>query len=157
MVLGLAAMAVNRVSTSLVRYLGAEVSAKSTRGALRNTVRSGQGNEIVQPADAQRVFNTGLTPASVNVGEFDAARGYFENRGATPLAAKAMALVMADAAKARGISVMKLLDGSDKTSIKLLEAETYNYINQLRDGTSQLSGSAPTDNRKSVRARYLLA
>lgn len=150
-------MAVNRVSTSLVRYLGAEVSAKSTRGALRNTVRSGQGNEIVQPADAQRVFNTGLTPASVNVGEFDAARGYFENRGATPLAAKAMALVMADAAKARGISVMKLLDGSDKTSIKLLEAETYNYINQLRDGTSQLSGSAPTDNRKSVRARYLLA
>lgn len=150
-------MAVNRVSTSLVRYLGAEVSARSTRGSLRNTVKAGQGSEIVSPADAQRVFNTGLTPASVNVNEFTAARGYFENRGATPLAAKAMALVMVDSAKARGVSVMKLLDGSDTQKIKLLESETYNYINQLRDGTSQLSGSKAVDNRTSVRARYLLA
>lgn len=151
------AMAVNRVSTSLIRYLGAEVSPTSTRGALRNKIRDGQGIEIVQPADTQRVFNTGLTPASVNVSDFDAARGYFENRGATPLAAKAMALVMADIAKHNGVSVMKLVDDSDKQNIKLLEAETYRYINQLRDGTSQLSGSAPTDNKKSVRARYLLA
>lgn len=150
-------MAVNRVSTSLVRYLGAEVSATSTRGSLRNKVNAGQGTEIVSPADSQRVFNTGLTPASVNIGEFDAARGYFENRGTEPLAAKAMALVMADIAKAQGTTVMRLLDDSDKQSIKLLEAETYNYINQLRDGTSQLSGSTTTDNRKSVRARYLLA
>ncbi len=150
-------MAVNRVSTSLVRYLGAEVSATSTRGSLRNKVASGQGNEIVQPADAQRVFNTGLTPASVNIGDFDAARGYFENRGSEPLAAKAMALVMSDIAKKKGVSVMELLDGSDKQSIKLLEAETYRFINQLRDGTSQLSGSTTTDNNKSVRARYLLA
>lgn len=150
-------MAVNRVSTSLIRYLGAEVSATSTRGALRNKVSAGQGREIVNPADSQRVFNTGLTPASVNVDEFSAARGYFENRGATPLAAKAMALVMADIAKKQGQSVMKLVDDSDKQSIKLLESETYRYINQLRDGTSQLSGSTTTDNRKSVRARYLLA
>ena len=149
-------VAVNRVSTSLIRYLGAEVSATSTRGALRNKVRAGQGIEIVQPADSQRVFNSGLTPASVNVGDFEAARGYFENRGATPLAAKAMALVMADIAKNNGVSVMKLLDDSDKENIKLLESQTYTYINQLRDGTSQLSGSTTTDNRKSVRARYLL-
>lgn len=150
-------MAVNRISTSLVRYLGAEVSAKSTRGALRNTVKAGQGNEVVQPADTQRVFNTGLTPASVNINDFSAARGYFENRGATPLAAKAMALVMADIAKKEGVSVMKLVDDSNKQNIKLLEAETYRYINQLRDGTSQLSGSTATNNSKSVRARYLLA
>ena len=150
-------MAVNRVSTSLIRYLGAEVSAKSTRGALRNTVKAGQGSEIVQPADAQRVFNTDLTPASVNIDEFDAAKGYFENRGAAPLAAKAMALVMVDAAKAQGVSTMSLLDGSDKQKIKLLEAQAYNYINQLREGTTQLSGSKTTDNKTSVRARYLLA
>lgn len=136
--LGQTAMAVNRISTSLVRYLGAEVSAKSTRGALRNTVKAGQGTEIVQPADAQRVFNTGLTPASVKIGDFDAARGYFENRGATPLAAKAMALVMCDIAKKEGVSVMKLVDETDKQNIKLLESETYRYINQLRDGSSQL-------------------
>lgn len=150
-------MAVNRVSTSLIRYLGAEVSATSTRGALRNKVSSGQGSEIVSPADSQRVFNTGLTPASVNVDEFSAAKAYFENRGSTPQAAKAMALVMADIAKSQGLSVMKLVDDSNKQNIKLLESETYRFINQLRDGTSQLSGSTTTDNNKSVRARYLLA
>ena len=149
-------MAVNRVSTSLVRYLGAEVSARNTRGSLRNIVKSGQGSEIVSPADAPRASNLNLTNASVNIAEFDAARGYFENRGAAPLAAKSMALVMVDVAKAKSVSVMKLLDGSDTQSIKLLEADTYNYINQLRDGTSQLSGSNSTNNNTSVRARYLL-
>ena len=150
-------MAVNRVSTSLVRYLGAEVAATDERGSLRNQVTAGQGTEIVQPADAQRVFNTGLSAASVNVDEFSAARGYFENRGAEPLAAKAMALVMSDIAKKKGVSVMKLVDDSNKQNIELLESETYRFINQLRDGTSQLSGSTTTDNNKSVRARYLLA
>lgn len=150
-------MAVNRVSTSLVSYLGAEVSARQTRGSLRNVVKSGQGNEILQPADPERANNLNLVSASVKVSDFDAARGYFESRGAAPLAAKAMALVMVDAAKAQGVSTMSLLDGSDKQKIKLIEAEAYNYINQLREGTTQLSGSKPTNNRTSVRARYLLA
>jgi hypothetical protein len=150
-------MAVNRVSTSLVSYLGAEVSARNVRGGLRNIVKSGQGNEIVGPADTPRSSNLNLVNASVNIDEFDAAKGYFENRGAAPLAAKAMALVMVDAAKAQGVSTMSLLDGSDKQKIKLLEAQAYNYINQLREGTTQLSGSKTTDNKTSVRARYLLA
>jgi len=150
-------MAVNRVSTSLVRYLGAEVSAKTSRGSLRNVVRSGQGREIVRPADTIRASDLNLVNASVSVSQFDAARGYFENRGAEPLAAKAMALVMVDTAKAQGVSVMKLLDETNPQKIALLEAESYKYINQLRDGTSQLSGSKQTDNKKSVRARYLLA
>jgi hypothetical protein len=150
-------MAVNRVSTSLVNYLGAEVAAKTVRGAFSNTVKAGQGNEIVSPADTVRASNLNLVNASVNIGQFDAARGYFENRGAAPLAAKAMALVIVDAAKAQGVSVMKLLNGSNKQTIELLEKQTYNYINQLRDGTSQLAGSNRTNNNASVRARYLLA
>ena len=150
-------MAVNRISTSLVRFLGAEVSARSNNGSLANVVKEGQGTEIVSPAYTQRVFNTSLTPASVNVKEFDAALGFFENRGAEPLAAKAMALVMVDAAKSQGVPVMRLLDGSDTQQIALFEAQTFNLINQLRDGTSQLSGSKPTNNQTSVRSRFLLA
>ena len=150
-------MAANRTSTSLVRYLGAEVSARTSRGSLRNKVTAGQGREIVSPADSPRISNRNLAPASVKIADFDAAKGFFESRGAQPLAAKAMALVVVDAAKAQGVSAMSILDGSDTTSIKLLDSQTYNYINQLRDGTSQLSGSKPSDNRKSVRARYLLA
>jgi hypothetical protein len=149
-------VAVNRVSTSLVSYLGAEVSARNTRGGLRNTIKSGQGNEILAPADPGRASNKNLVNASVKIADFDAAKGYFESRGAAPLAAKAMALVLVDVAKAQGVSTMSLLDGSDKQKIKLIEAEAYNYINQLRETTTQLSGSKPTNN-KSVRARYLLA
>jgi len=150
-------MAVNRVSTSLIRYLGAEVSARNNNGSLSNLVKSGQGREIVQPADTERVFNSSLVPASVKISEFDAAFGYLQNKGAAPLAAKAMALVMVDAAKAQGVGVMSLLEQRDGNKLALLDAQTFNYINQLRDGSSQLSSSKTVDNRKSVRSRYLLA
>lgn len=150
-------VAANRISTSLVRYLGADVSARNINGRLSNIVKDGQGTEIVQPADAQRTFDTNLVPASINVGEFDAAQGFLLNRGAEPLAAKAMAVVFVDSARAQGVSVMSLLEGSNKEKIALLEAETYKFINQLRDGSSQLAGSKGVDNRTSVRSRYLLA
>lgn len=150
-------MTVNRVSTSLVRYLGADVSARNINGRLSNVVKNGQGTEIVQPADAQRTFSTNLVPASINVGEFDAARGFLQQRGAEPLAAKAMAVVFVDSARAQGVSVMSLLEGANADKIALLQAETYKFINQLRDGSSQLSGSREVDNRVSVRSRYLLA
>jgi len=150
-------MAANRISTNLVRYLGADLSARSNRGKLSNVVKDGQGREIVVPADAQRTFDTNLVPASINVGEFDAAQGYLQQRGAEPLAAKAMAVVMVDAARAQGVSVMALLEGSNTETLSLLEANTYRFINQLRDGTSQLSASRGVDNRTSVRSRYLLA
>ncbi len=150
-------MTVNRISTSLVRYLGAGVSARNVSGRLSNIVKDGQGTEIVQPADAQRTFNTNLVPASINVGEFHAARGFLQQRGAEPLAAKAMAVVFVDAARAQGVSVMSLLEGANEEKVALLQAQTYKFINQLRDESSQLSGSRSIDNRVSVRSRYLLA
>ena len=150
-------MAANRISTNLVRYLGADVAAKQNNGKLSNVVKDGQGNEIVRPADAQRTFDTNLVPASINVAEFDAAQGYLQQHGAEPLAAKAMAVVMVDAARAQGVSVMSLLEGSNTATLSLIEANTYKFINQLRDGTSQLEASKGVDNRTSVRSRYLLA
>lgn len=149
-------MAINRVSTELVRYLGAEVSARNINGKLANVVSRGQGNEIIRPADSQRMLSTSLSPASTKIADFDAALGYFENRGATPLAARTMALVMVDAAKAQGLNVMSILNNSNQATVELTEAKTFNYINQLRDGSSQLSTSKITDNKKSMRARYLL-
>ena len=67
-------MAANRISTNLVRYLGADVAARKNNGKLSNVVKDGQGSEIVRPADAQRQFDTDLVPASINVAEFDAAQ-----------------------------------------------------------------------------------
>ena len=150
-------MAVNRVSTSLVRYLGAEVSARNSSGSLSNLVKNGQGNELVQPADAQRVFNTDLTSASIKLSDYDAALGYLQNKGAEPLAAKAMAVVLVDSAKAQNVNVMSLIEQREGNKLALLEPKTFDYINQLRDGSSQLSSSKEIDNRKSVRSRYLLA
>ncbi|MHA1289547.1 MAG: hypothetical protein ACTSPB_19345 [Candidatus Thorarchaeota archaeon] len=150
-------MAANRISTNLVRYLGADVAARQNNGKLVNVVKDGQGSEIVRPADVQRTFDTNLVSASINIAEFDAAQGYLQQRGAEPLAAKTMAVVMVDAARAQGVSVMSLLEGSNTATLSLLEANTYKFINQLRDGTSQLAASKGVDNRTSVRSRYLLA
>ena len=149
-------MAVNRQSTSLVRFLGAEVSARQTNGKLANNVKSGLGGERTQPADYQRTANT-LEPDSINIADYQAALGHMQRLGAAPLAAKAMAMVMVDSAKAQGIGVMSLIDSSSTVEMALVSNTAYTYINQLRDSSSQLGASQDIDNSKSLRSRYLIA
>jgi len=149
-------MAANRTSTSLVRFLGAEVSARQSSGSLANTVKGGLGGEVAQPADTQRLANT-LTPASVKISDYQSALMHMQNSGAEPFAAKAMAMVLVDAAQAQGVGVMSLIKTTDVTKMALVSNSAYTYINQLRDGSSQLGGSQNIDNGKSLRSRYLLA
>lgn len=149
-------MVVNRSSTSLVRFLGAEVSARQSSGSLANVVKGGLGGEVAQPADTQRLANT-LAPASVKISEYQSALMHMQNQGAAPNAAKAMAMVMVDAAQAQGVGVMSLIKTNDVTKMGLVSNTAYAYINQLRDGSSQLGGSQSIDNSKSLRSRYLLA
>ena len=149
-------MVVNRTSTSLVRFLGAEVSARQTNGKLANNVKHGLGGERTLPADQQRKANT-LEPDSLNIADFQAAFAHIQRLGAEPLAAKAMAMVMVDSAKAQGVDVMSLIDSSNTTEMSLVSNTAYTYINQLRDGSSQLGASRVIDNNKSLRSRYLLA
>jgi hypothetical protein len=149
-------MTVNRVSTSLVRFFGAGVKAQQAGGKLSNLVSDGQGGETPMAADVQRFLTKGLTPASVNIHDYQSALGHLERLGASPLAAKAMALVFVDAAKAQGVSVMSLIESTNSSQLSLLSAETYKYINQLRDSTNQLSGSVAVDNSLSLRSRYLI-
>ena len=149
-------MAVNRTRTSLVRFLGAEVSARQTNGKLANNVKNGLGGERAQPADQQRTANT-LEPDSVKIADFQSALAHMQSLGAEPLAAKAMAMVLIDSAKAQGLPVMSLIDSTSTTELALVTNEAYTYINQLRDGSSQLGASQAIDNNKSLRSRYLLA
>ena len=149
-------MAVNRTSTSLVRFLGAEVSARKTNGSLANNVKGGLGGEVAQPADTQRLANN-LTPASIKISDYQAALMHMQKQGVAPNAAKAMAMVMVDAARAQGVGVMSLIETNNTTKMALVSSTTYTYMNQLRDGSSQLGGSQSIDNSKSLRSRYLLA
>lgn len=149
-------MAVNRQSTSLVRFLGAEVSARQTNGKLANNVKNGLGGERTLPADQQRTANT-LEPDSIKIADYQAALGHMQTLGAEPLTAKAMAMVMVDAAKAQGVGVMSLIDSSTTTEMALISNTAYTYINQLRDTSSQLGASEDIDNSKSLRSRYLIA
>ena len=80
-----------------------------------------------------------------------------QNQGVAPNAAKAMAMVLVDAAQAQGVGVMSLIKTTDTTKMALVSNTAYTYINQLRDGSSQLGGSQNIDNGKSLRSRYLLA
>lgn len=149
-------MAVNRQSTSLVRFLGAEVSARQTNGKLANNVKNGLGGERTLPADQQRTANT-LEPDSIKIADYQAALSHMQNLGAEPLTAKGMAMVMVDAAKAQSVSVMSLIDSSSTTEMALISNTAYTYINQLRDTSSQLGASEDIDNSKSLRSRYLIA
>jgi len=149
-------MTVNRQSTSLVRFLGAEVSARQTNGKLANNVVNGLGGERTQPADYQRTANT-LEPDSIKIADYQAALGHMQGLGAEPLTAKAMAMVMVDAAKAQGVGVMSLINSSSTEEMSLISNTAYTYINQLRDGSSQLSASQDIDNSESLRSRYLIA
>ena len=150
-------MASKRVSTQLVQFLGAEITARNTAGKLVNVVKDGLGGERTRQADSQRAGETNVEPASINISDFGAALAHMQRNGAEPLAAKAMAVVMVDAAKAQGVGVMALLKDTDAQEISLVNNTAYKFINQLRDGSSQLSGSEAIDNSKSLRSRYLLA
>jgi len=149
-------MAVNRQSTSLVRFLGAEVSARQTNGKLANNVVNGLGGERTRPADQQRTANT-LEPDSIKIADYQAALAHMQALGAEPLTAKAMAMVMVDAAKAQGMGVMSLIDSASTTEMALVSNTAYTYINQLRDISSQLGASEEIDNTQSLRSRYLIA
>ncbi len=150
-------MASKRVSTQLVQFLGAEITARNTAGKLVNVVKDGLGGERTRQADSQRAGETNVEPASIKISDYEAALAHMQRNGAEPLAAKAMAVVMVDAAKAQGVGVMALLKDTDAQEISLVNNTAYKFINQLRDGSSQLSGSEAIDNSKSLRSRYLLA
>lgn len=154
-------MAANRVSTSLVQFLGAEVSARRTGGKLANVVKGGVGGERFPDASSQRVgISAGasdIEPGSIQISEYESALVYMQRNGAAPLAAKAMAVVMVDTAKAQGVSVMSLFNDTGSQEVALNNNAAYTYINQLRDGSSQLGGSEAINNANSLRARYILA
>ena len=150
-------MAAERSSTSLVRFLGAEVSARNTAGKLVNVVKDGLGGERTRDASSQRAGAENTEPASIKISDYEAALAHMQRNGAEPLAAKAMAVVIVDAARAQGVGVMSLLKDTVAQEMALVSEAAYIYINQLRDGSSQLSGSEAIDNAKSLRSRYLLA
>ncbi len=150
-------MVVQRTSTSLVQFLGASITAKQRGGKLSNIISDGLGGERTIQADVTRIFNTNLTPASVNIAEFHAALGHLQSNNVAPLIAKTMALILTDVAAAQNINVMSLIDNTNINEMALVSNTAYTFINQLRDGSSQLTGSKSIDNSKSLRARYLLA
>ena len=150
-------MAVNRTSKQITQFLGAEITARNTGGGLRNTIKNGLGGERTLQPDAIRGSTSDFEAGALNIDDYEAALVYMQNNGAQPLAAKAMALVLIDVAKAQGVGVNTLLSNTDAVAVALNSTEAYTYINQLRGGGSQLSGSDTIDNSKSLRSRYLVA
>ena len=148
-------MVVERTSTSLVRYLGATVKATQNQATLANVIIDGQGRERARNASVRRLANKNQGPAAIKINDFQSALGFLERRGAAPLVAKAMAAVFVDAAKSEGLSVMALLESANPTALSLVNASAFTRINQLRDLTSQLSGSIAIDNSTSTKSRLI--
>lgn len=151
-------MAVNRSSTSLVRYLGTTVKAANTGGdRLANVTQNARGGETRNDPSARRFSSVGLQQDAIKIADYQAALGYLGERGVDPLVAKTMAAVFVDVAKSQDRSVMSLFEITSDNEIALVENEVLNRLNQLRDLSSQLSSSSPVDNTASVPARRILA
>ena len=148
-------MAVNRSSTSLVRYLGATVKANTSSGVLGNTTQNARGGETRINPSVRRLTQRGLKQDAIKIADYQAALGYLEGLGVAPTVAKTMAVVFVDAAKSQGVGVMSLLESANATALSLANAEVFNRVNQLRDLTSQLNTSTPIDNTASVPARRI--
>ena len=150
-------MAVNRSSTSLVRYLGATVKANTTNGKLSNVVQNGQGTEARNNPAIRRQSTTGLVQDAIKISDYQSAIGYLGKRGIDPLVAKTMAAVFVDVAKSLGVGVMSLLESTSDGTLSLVNSEYFNRVNQLRDLSSQITSSNPIDNTASVPARRIRA
>lgn len=149
-------MPIERSSTSLVRYLGATVKANTSSGKLSNVVSNGQGRERGRNPSVRRLSSVGLVQDSIKISEYQSALGYLESRGVSPLISKTMASVFVDAAKSQGQSVMALLESSNAQALALVNKAVIQRINQLRDGTTQLSSSNPSNNAlNSTKARLI--
>lgn len=148
-------MSVNRTSTNLVRFFGAQLSAEFSRGSFTNVFSSGTGQERSVDPGVVRLVQTDLVPASINTNEFDAVSAFLQTRGSSKQAANAMAVVFIDVANKERIPAMQLLDALDTDSVKLSKNTVYRIINQLRDITNQLSNASSTDNKQSLISRNL--
>lgn len=151
-------MAVNRSSTSLIRYLGTTVKAGSGGSSrVTNITQDARGDETrVDPA-GRRFSQVGLQQDAIKIADYQAALGYLGQMGVDPLVAKTMAAVFVDVAKSQGRNVMSLFETANASDIALIDKEVLNRLNQLRDLSSQLSSSSPIDNTASVPARRIQA
>lgn len=151
-------MAVNRSSTSLVRYLGTTVKAAQANGdVLTNVTQNARGGETRNNPAVRLFTSTNLQQDSINIKDYQAAIGYLGQRGVSPLVAKTMAAVFVDVAKSQGRSVMSLFETTNTNELALINKEVLNRLNQLRDLTSQLSNSRRISNTASVPARRIQA
>lgn len=147
-------MAVNRTSTSLVRFLGVELSAESINSKLSSVFRGSTGQERTVSPSA-RLFTDGQVAASININEFHTAIAALESRGVDKKVARGMAVVFVDVSERAGYSVARLISALDSNTISLVETRVYQYINQLRDPITQLGRSPKTTYKNSLLSRQL--
>lgn len=150
-------MPVERSSTSLIRHRGVTVKATNVQGRLSNVVLNGVGGERGANPAVSRLTADGKSNAYVDIGQYQSALGFLERRGADPLAAKAMALALLDAATAKGVGVMSLLETADLNNLSILDPVIMARLNQLRDATSQISVATTSSNSQSFASRSILA
>ena len=148
-------MAVNRTSTSLTRFLGAQLSVEQSQGAFGNVFRRGDGTQRSRPAEISRLSEGDLFPASVNIEKYHAAVSFFQRRGAEPNVIPALAIGLIDVAKKLNQDVYSLLNVNDSNQLDLIEEKVYLYLNQLRDATNQLGSVNSVNNSTSLIRRRL--
>lgn len=139
-----------RPSKELVRFFGAQLSARLFEGRLANVFQAGIGTERAPGAAGVRLTSRNLVPSSLDTNAYEVAVAYLSQTSASPNTIPAMALAFVDVSKRLGVNISELVSASDDGTIQLLERRSYQFLNQLRDKTSALGRSGAVDNSMSL-------
>lgn len=143
----------NRVSTDLVRFLGAQLSTEIANGKFSNVFRQSELRTTV-PAAVRRLTQQNLQPASISTEQYHIALSYLQKAGSEPAAASALAVAFLDVAQALQIPVATLIANTDSNTLKLLDRKAYSFLNRLRDPTSALGDAFDVDNSSTLLQRF---
>ena len=106
-------------------------SPSTTADVAKALSNVGIGKETGDQATIAFLSGLGDAPIELNAAEYDAAKGFFEQRGYDKSASESMAFFLARQARLDGVSVMKILDtlnaaGSDPITLNNLVGEILN-------------------------------
>jgi hypothetical protein len=113
------------------------------------TRRVNQGDKEISAA-TKRLGGLLVQPTSINTNQYDAARGYFLQNGATEEAATNLALLVANISKISGRTIGEVIRELEDAEGITFDEGTYIQINSLRSRENQWFKARPTPNDEAL-------
>lgn len=145
-----------RFSTQFIKQQGARRNTIESGGKFVNTFQDARGFEHALNSATVALADKNLVTSSLNSEQYFYAKSFYEKRGTTELTAITLAVLSLDAAKIRGVSVMRFLEPMKHSDNKSMDFESFVAANLFRPASSQQSFLVAKTNDDSHRSRDIL-